>query len=183
MSMLEVVNDADEIIGIKPRAEIHAQGLRHREVHVWLVTPEGQVVFQRRSPTKESFPNMLDATAGGHVEIGQSYLESALMELEEETGIVVQPDDLIEILKLNKSQVLGDPTFKNIVFRMIYMLPWKGQIADLKIEAEDGSGFVLVPLKELLSKSPESADDMIPELFTENYMPVWEKIDAILCAA
>ena len=51
-TLLEIVDDGDAVIGVRSREEIHTLGLRHREVHVWLVTPDNDIIFQRRSPTK-----------------------------------------------------------------------------------------------------------------------------------
>ena len=42
--MLEVVDENDIVIGIEPRARIHAEGLLHREIHLWLFTPVGDVI-------------------------------------------------------------------------------------------------------------------------------------------
>ena len=68
-NMLEVVDDADNVIGIRSRDEIHALGLRHREVHLWLVTPDDKIIFQHRSATTDTFPNLLDASAGGRANL------------------------------------------------------------------------------------------------------------------
>jgi 8-oxo-dGTP pyrophosphatase MutT (NUDIX family) len=174
VNLLEVVNEADEVIGLKPRSEIHALGLRHREVHVWLLTLQGEVVLQRRSPTKESYSNYLDATAGGHVEPGQTYLQAACMELLEETGLTVPPTALIELMKLDKNQVGSG--IKNLVYRMIYILPWQGNLDDLVVEQEDGAGFVLMPLQEILALSPDASGDLIPGLLTNDYREIWQKI-------
>ena len=70
-TVLEIVDESDAVIGVRSREEIHTLGLRHREVHVWLVTPDNDIIFQRRSATKDTFPNQLDASAGGHVHDGR----------------------------------------------------------------------------------------------------------------
>ena len=51
-AILEVVSDDDVVIGVRERAEIHTLGLRHREVHVWFVTDQNEIIFQKLSPTK-----------------------------------------------------------------------------------------------------------------------------------
>ena len=88
---LEIVDDSDAVIGVRSREEIDMLGLRHREVHVWLVTPANDIIFQRRSPTKDTFPDQLHASVGGHLEVGQSYEQAAVMEVEEEAGLVITP--------------------------------------------------------------------------------------------
>jgi isopentenyldiphosphate isomerase len=174
LNLLEVVNEADEVIGLKPRAEIHAQGLRHREVHVFLVTRQGEVILQRRSATKESYPNYLDASAGGHVEPSQTYLQAALMELAEETGLKVSANQLIEVVKLNKTQIGSG--INNLVFRMIYLLPWAGSLHELQIEEADGAGFELMKISDILALNLDQPSELIPGLLTPDYREVWQKI-------
>lgn len=174
MPLLEVVDDADKVIGLRERSDIHAQGLRHREVHIWLITLKGEVVLQKRSATKDTYPNYLDATAGGHVEPTQTYLQAALMELEEETGLKVNAQDLIEICKLDKTQIGSGIT--NVVFRMIYIMPWDGKLTDLHIEAADGAGFSLMPLADIMKLTKESSGELIPGLVTPDYQDIWQKI-------
>ena len=53
-NFLNVVNDSGEVIGFDTRDNIHNKGLLHREVHVWLVTPGGEIIFQHRSKTKDT---------------------------------------------------------------------------------------------------------------------------------
>ena len=82
---------------IVERAEAHRLGIRHRTAHVWVVRyAEGrlQVLLQRRSLTKDSFPGRLDTSSAGHIPAGSEPLPSALRELEEELGIRAEADDL-----------------------------------------------------------------------------------------
>ncbi|PZP40454.1 MAG: NUDIX hydrolase, partial [Pseudomonas fluorescens] len=65
---LSIVDDNDTVVGRELRSVIHKQGLRHREVHGWLILNDGKLVLQKRSATKDTYPNMLDASVGGHVE-------------------------------------------------------------------------------------------------------------------
>lgn len=62
----------------KPRENIHNQGLLHREIHVWFYTPKGEIIFQHRAKDKDTYPDLLDATVGGHVEINSDYENTAL---------------------------------------------------------------------------------------------------------
>jgi isopentenyldiphosphate isomerase len=75
---------------IKPRAAIHRDGDWHRALHVWVAGADEQgaplLMFQRRSPQKDTWPNHYDATVGGHYRAGESFNET-LREVEEEIGI------------------------------------------------------------------------------------------------
>lgn len=103
--LLNIVDEEDKVIGQAPREEIHKNGLLHREIHVYFITPNQELIFQHRAKDKETFPDLLDATVGGHVEIGHSYEETAIKEAEEETGVKINLSDLIPINKIRKSGV------------------------------------------------------------------------------
>lgn len=102
---LNIVDKNDNIIGTESREVIHSKGLLHREVHVHFVTHKNEIIFQHRAKDKDTFPDLLDATVGGHVEIGDNYSESAIKESLEETGVEVRISDLIPLDKVhNKSE-------------------------------------------------------------------------------
>jgi isopentenyldiphosphate isomerase len=80
---------------VKPRGQIHRDGDWHRALHVWVAGIDAPgssfLMFQRRSPRKDTWPNRYDATVGGHYRAGES-LSDTLREIEEEIGI--SPDGL-----------------------------------------------------------------------------------------
>ena len=78
---LNIIDEQENIIGEETRENIHNQGLLHREVHVWFYTPKGEIIFQHREKDKDTYPDLLDATVGGHVEISLDYENTALPDL------------------------------------------------------------------------------------------------------
>ena len=79
------------------REEAHARGIRHRTAHVWLLRRrEGrlQILLQKRSEEKDSFPGCYDISSAGHIPAGVDFIPSALRELEEELGVTAQAEDL-----------------------------------------------------------------------------------------
>ena len=53
-----------------------------------------QLLIQKRSPTKDLYPNVWDISVAGHVDAGQTSLETAVREIQEEIGVTVQPEQL-----------------------------------------------------------------------------------------
>lgn len=82
--MLNVVDENSNILKAEDRKVIHLQGLLHQEIHVYYFTKDGQLVFQHRAKDKDTFPDLLDATVGGHVEMGDSMEQTAVKEAAEE---------------------------------------------------------------------------------------------------
>ncbi len=71
-------NDLEEV----SLARAHEEGLLHRISVVYLTDDKGQILVQKRDDGR------LDHSAAGHVDAGESYLEAAKRELEEELGVV-----------------------------------------------------------------------------------------------
>jgi len=88
--MFDVVDERNEVIGQKPRGEVHAQGLLHRAVHVFVFDKHGQVYLQLRSHLKDVHPLTWDSSAAGHLDVGESYATCVLREVKEELGIEVE---------------------------------------------------------------------------------------------
>lgn len=84
---IEVVNAANEVVGIASRQDIHRRGLMHRSAHVFLFNSGGHLFVQRRGKDKDRYPLRYDSSAAGHLAVGESYDRSAERELLEELGI------------------------------------------------------------------------------------------------
>ena len=91
MEYLDVCDEKGQPAGgIVSREKAHRDGIRHRTAHVWVAREEKgriQVLLQKRSANKESFPGMYDTSSAGHIPAGCEPLDSALRELREELGI------------------------------------------------------------------------------------------------
>ena len=162
---LNIVNDNDEIIGEEYREVIHRKGLFHREVHVYFVTPKNEIIFQHRAKDKDTFPDLLDATVGGHVEIGDDYGVSAVKETFEETGVEISISDLIPLDKIHKKSEDKLTGKINHAFQQEYIYIYKGKLEDLQIEADKGLGFESWSIEKLLGSSEEEKDRFIPYIY------------------
>lgn len=79
------------------RSIAHAEGIPHRTAHIWIIRKEDkkvQILLQKRSMNKDSFPGKFDTSSAGHIQAGDEPLESALRELKEELGIQAKPEEL-----------------------------------------------------------------------------------------
>ena len=79
--LFDICDADDRVIGQARRADVHAQNLLHRAVHVWVIRSDGRLVAQRRSATKDQYPNSLTSSASGHLDHGEDYLTAATREL------------------------------------------------------------------------------------------------------
>ncbi len=158
--LLDIVDERDTVIGQAEREVAHAQGLKIRLVYVWFYTPGGEVILQRRGSTKKSHPDRLVSTMSGHVSAGDSYLEAAVRETGEETGVVVKPHDLQLFAKVQLR--MEQPGYITDGFRSIYTYEFTGGIDELKIEPEEGAGFELWECSALLEALDTQPDNFAP---------------------
>lgn len=160
---LNIVDDKDNIIGQKTREEIHQQGLLHQEIHVYFITTNKEIIFQHRAKDKDTYPDLLDATVGGHVDIGDTYQSAAIREIEEETGLIIGQADLIFLNKVKKKSSSDSATGKiNNAWRENYIYYFNGQLSDLKVEDGKALGFELWPIEKLKNISEEEKKRFIP---------------------
>ena len=83
---------------IVDRETAHRDGILHRTAHVWIVRKQTQgydILLQKRSMDKDSFPGLYDTSSAGHIPSGSEPLPSAIRELQEELGIEATPEQLI----------------------------------------------------------------------------------------
>jgi isopentenyldiphosphate isomerase len=143
--LLDIVNKQDQVIGQMERAEVHKRGLTCRNVHICFVTPAGEIILQKRSLTKTSYPGRLTTTASGHVTSGESYVEAAVKEAFEETGIQITANDLRHLGTVHLRHV-ERPDYISDSMRSIFAYRFTGDVTDLQIEDGEGVGFVAMPI-------------------------------------
>lgn len=86
MELLDIINQADEVVGTASIDEIYADKLLHRIVHVLIMSDTGDMALQLRSKQKSFCPGHWSTAVGGHVQAGESYEEAAIREFREELG-------------------------------------------------------------------------------------------------
>ena len=85
--LVVIVDENNNITGTAARREMRGKGLAHRATYIAVFNSLGQLYVQRRTMSKDVYPGLLDPVAGGVVQAGESYEESAVRELAEEMGI------------------------------------------------------------------------------------------------
>ncbi|MBQ9834502.1 MAG: NUDIX domain-containing protein [Bacilli bacterium] len=102
MELLEVLNSNGYATGeILDKVIIHNEGLYHKEVAIFLINDNKEILLQKRSSTKNIHPNKW-AWHGGHVIAGESNIDAIIRESKEELGINLSPKDLHKLIELKK---------------------------------------------------------------------------------
>jgi isopentenyl-diphosphate delta-isomerase type 1 len=85
--MLDILDNNDNVTGQTMRSIVHARGLWHRGVHIFLFTGEGKLLIQMRSKERAQYPSVWDCSVSEHIKAGESYREAAVRGLKEELGM------------------------------------------------------------------------------------------------
>lgn len=145
--LFDIVDGEDRVIGKARRADVHAQGLLHRAVHLLVQRSDGAVFLQRRSLQKDSQPGKWDSSASGHLDAGEEYAAAARRELVEELGIVAEP---AEIGRLSASRETGQE------FVRIYRVEHEGPFTLHPEEIMDGGWFTPQEVAIWIQDKPET---------------------------
>ena len=136
MEYLEIVDEENNLTGkTEERDIVHAKGLWHREIAVWIMNEKGEVLLQKRSPNKKQGANNWSTSCAGHIDIGEEPIKSAIREIREELGIPVKEDDLKHLFTAKNKRVLTN-SFNNI-FCYLYFLKVNTSIEEFEQLVKD----------------------------------------------
>ena len=130
------------------KSEAHRLGLWHRCFHCWIAAPEtpsgGPYLFvQRRATEKETWPDRLDVSVGGHLEAGEEALDG-LREVEEELGLEVTPRELVPLG--TRRAELEIPAGLDREFQEVFLLVRALSQGDLRLQEEEVAAVVRLRL-------------------------------------
>lgn len=87
MEIIDIVDANDKVVGSATKDEVRQKGLLSRVSFVILLNAKNELFLQQRKATKTTYPLYWSGSAAGHLRTGESYLEAALREVEEELGV------------------------------------------------------------------------------------------------
>ncbi len=122
------------------KSEAHRLGLWHRCVHCWIASSETPSIepylfVQRRAAGKETWPDRLDVTVGGHLGTGEEALEGGLREIKEELGLQVAAGNLIPLG--TRRAELEIPAGIDREFQEVFLLVRSLSPKDLRLQKEE----------------------------------------------
>lgn len=145
MEYIDIFDENNEPLGkVKEKNKAHEDGDFHRTAHVWIINNKKELLLQKRSETKKSYPNCWDISGAGHIRAGETVIEGAIRELEEELGVKAIEEDLkfIAIVKSTKNP-------KNCEFGYVYLLENNNEINDYIFKDNEVSEVKYVYFEEL----------------------------------
>lgn len=156
MEILDIVDAYGQPTGeTVERSVAHNEGIRHRTSHLWLARKKGdqtQILVQKRSDEKDSFPGCYDISSAGHIPAGVDFKPSAIRELKEELGIDANEDELIYCgyRHIDYAGEFHGMPFRDRQYTNTYVM-WKDlELSDFTLQAEEVSEVRWFELETLL---------------------------------
>lgn len=147
---VRILNKQREDTGIRRQRGRLEEGDLVEVVHLWVKSPQGRHLLQKRSASKSVFPMMWDSAAAGAVREHESPAGAAVREAGEELGIAAREEDLQFLFTAEFEQGFDD-----------YYLLTIDEETPLQIQAEEVSRAEWFDTEEVL--------DLIDDaLFTEH---------------
>lgn len=101
-------------------------------VHVFLYTPNGKFLVQKRSLKKDVLPGIWDIT-GGAAKAGEDGRQAALRETEEEIGITLSPEQLHLAARLKRKRSFVELWFAKTDVRLQECILQVGEVDEVKL--------------------------------------------------
>ncbi len=148
---------------VKERTMVHRDGDRHRTVHIWVVRKKADgridVLLQKRSRNKDSYPGCYDISSAGHIPAGEEYETAALRELREELGIEAGKEDLrfIGIHEGYIEDVFWGREFKDYEISAVYLYEKPVEISGLILQESEVEEAVFMDYEKAFEKMQDGS--------------------------
>ena len=160
--MFDVVDAENVITGQESRGEVHALGLLHRAVHVFVFNSLGELYLQKRSVLKDCAAELWGSSVSGHLDAGESYEDAAKREMLEELGM---EGPLEKILDIDACKQTGWE------FVSLFMTENGGPFVSPCSEVETGAFMPIDQISSWVNKRPQD--------FSSGFLSCWESFIAL----
>lgn len=133
----------------KSHKEVHLLGLSHRLIHVWILTPDKQLLLQKRAHTKEADPDLWDISCVGHVDAGESSVVAAQREVQEELHLSFPLEKFTFLQTIRYKYTLNDGKYLIDHFCDAYLVETAVTLNDITIDTTEVAAIRFVPFTTL----------------------------------
>jgi isopentenyl-diphosphate Delta-isomerase len=173
MEYVDVLDSSGHPVGSrKPKSEAHRDGDWHGAAHVWILNKERQILIQRRSPTKENYPNLWDVSVAGHISAGETPVEAALREAQEELGVVLVPAECRYLFTIAEQVALNNGSYLDNEYHHVFLVEKDLDVRDLKFSDGEVAEVKFVALEVLQTDLATGPGSFVPH--QEEYQKLFE---------
>lgn len=145
MEYIDIVDEENNLIGkVEEKLYAHKQNLFHRTIHAWIINDKKELLIQKRSSSKKSYPNYWDISGAGHIKAGESILDGLKREMKEELGVEIDESKLEYIGVIKSTE---EPN--NMEFQYVCLIRLDKDVSDYVFEDNEVSEVKYVYFEEL----------------------------------
>lgn len=109
MELLDVLDENGNKTGVtKTKEEIYKTGEWFRSVHIWIINDDNELLLQRRSLNKTTYPNLWAVSVSGHVVAGETSMEAVIREIKEEIDIDITIDQCEYLFTIRRQNIFDN---------------------------------------------------------------------------
>ena len=154
MALIPVVNEQDEIIGYKERAEIQKEDI-YRVTALRITNSKGEILIAQRALTKKNNPGTRWPAVSGTVEKGETYDENIEKEMYEELWL-----ETIEITPRIHERKSNTHDF----FLQRYRAEVDEPISYFSFPEEETAAIKRISKEELLTQTQQHPEQFVPDM-------------------
>lgn len=145
------------------KKDIYTKGLLHIVSHIWIWKADKNgcsVLLQKRSANKSTWPNLYDISAAGHVDLGETQLDTALRETEEEIGVKIDASKL-KLINVFRAYLIAGEGFIENEFQWLYIYQLAPDTT-FRLEADEVSSTEWKTLEDFKKETTDHQERYVP---------------------
>ena len=139
-----------------------------------------ELLFQKRGPHQETWPNYWDWSVGGHVDSGEEVITSALRELKEEVGITAKKEELTDLGDFKIKVHDPNTGLTNNALKRVFAYKFNDSVKELKKEEGKVVELKFFPYKKILSLSEQEQKTFIPTMLSKEAFKFYERVVSLV---
>lgn len=160
--LIDILDENNSFTGeIKLKSEAHKKGLWHASTQIWIYTPDGRILIQKRSINKDTYPDLWDISVAGHLSAGDTAITASLREIEEEIGLVI-PANKLYYLKTVKNSKQPNQLIIDNEFNHLFLCCCNIKTEQLKLQTEEVTDVKLLLTDEFKYQLKNNYPDFVP---------------------
>ncbi len=156
--LIDIYDENQNFIKTEMKSVAHNKGYWHKSVQAYLINDNNEIILQKRSSTKDFYPNVWDISFAGHVGAGEDTKISVVRECKEELGIDLLEEDISYLFTQTEKLQWGDIKSNEFVDVFLCKKNW-GKIS---LQAEEVAEVKIVALKDFIKMLEQKESSLFP---------------------
>jgi len=169
--LLKIFNDNGDVVKPELRVLVHNKPyvFWHGVCNIWLVNKQGDILCSKRSSLVAGNPDKWQTYFGGHVKAGNTFIQTALLELEEEIGLKLK-STVLQIFEEDKSR-----EYMHIFTNFVHLFSEDMKL--LKFSDGEVSSVKWFSFKQYQSEIKQNPDSWCNKVKLEQYQKIIEMLE------